>query len=461
MGDAASTAAVMCLAALLRRLPRMSAIPRPDAFDPRLVLRAYAWVFAGLGVLCGVLGPFWRAGEPTDPLYTMAVRTSGWLMIAGSCAAIGLDGAGSREKRRRGLGWFAVAHVVLAIGGSLALVRPSRAGIVDRPATTFALSALTVLAFVLCYAWSTTEGDAGSSSVFSWRRRRGAQPATDAGETPAGVREARAIAQQEERNRLARDLHDSVKQQVFAINASAATAEARMASDPAGAREAIVRVRASAREAMTELEAMLDQLRAVPLELTSLVGALRKQTDAFQSRTGVPVHVTVGELPADDVLLPGAAHAAFRVAQEALANVARHARATRVELSIAHSDSGMTLMVRDNGSGFDAAGSASGMGLANMRSRAAEAGGQLNVTSRAGETVVTVTMPLVAVTLRHYRREALRRAVTTVLWLGVFLALAVWNDLELFGVSIVIMLACIAIARNVFVYARTGQGAGA
>ena len=433
-------------------------IPRPDAFDPRLVFRTYAWVFAELGLLCGLLGPFWRAGEDTHAGYTAGVRLAGWLMIAASCAAVGLDGADSRDKRRRGLGWFAAAHVVVAIGATFALARLARAGVIDRDAMAVTLSSVIALAFLLCYAWLTTEGDGGSKSVFgSWRLRRRAthtSTAADDALSPA-MRDLRAVAQQEERNRLARDLHDSVKQQVFVINTAAATAETRLASDPESAREAIAQVRSSAREAMTELEAMLDQLRAVPLELTTLVGALRKHAEAFQFRSGVPVTVTIGDLPANDAPPPGAANAAFRVAQEALANVARHARASRVELSLSRSDPGLTLVIRDNGGGFDATRPPSGMGLANMRSRAAEVGGQLNVSSQAGETTIAFTMPLVTLTRQRYRREAVRRAATTVIWLAVFAAIAVWNEFDSFALAIAVVLSVIAIGRNLFVYAKT------
>lgn len=114
------------------------------------------------------------------------------------------------------------------------------------------------------------------------------EPAPQASTTdPVRSRDEQRIrdaAAQEERNRLARDLHDAIKQQIFAIQTSAATAETRFDADPAGAREAVAHVRQSAREAMAEMEAMLDHLRVVPLENAGLVEAIRKQAEARAAR---------------------------------------------------------------------------------------------------------------------------------------------------------------------------------
>jgi signal transduction histidine kinase len=139
----------------------------------------------------------------------------------------------------------------------------------------------------------------------------------------------REAASQEERNRLARDLHDSIKQQIYAMQTAAATAQARFDGDPAGAKEALERLRESGREAMAEMEAMLDSLRASPLENTGLVEALKKQCEALQFRTGAQVDFELGTLPPSETPAPAAQHALFRVAQEALANVGRHTRAAR------------------------------------------------------------------------------------------------------------------------------------
>lgn len=206
--------------------------------------------------------------------------------------------------------------------------------------------------------------------------------------------ELRAVAAQEERNRLARDLHDSIKQQLFVIQTAAATAEVRLASGQDQVAEAISQVRGAARESMTEMEAMIEQLQAEPLEMKGLIAALRKQCEALGFRTGANVNVQIGELPASLLFEPGALQAIYRIAQESLANIGRHARATEVEVSLASGTSYLELTVKDNGSGFDTEHAPKGMGLSNMRSRVEEYGGTFEVTSRLGEgTLIRADIP--------------------------------------------------------------------
>ena len=134
-------------------------------------------------------------------------------------------------------------------------------------------------------------------------------------------------AAQEERNRLARDLHDSIKQQLFSINVGTAAAQERWERDPEGARKALADVRRSAREAMVEMQAMLHQLRPEALGTAGLIEALREQCEALGYRSGAEVALEIGEPVPDDRMPPGAQDTLFRIGQEMLANVARHARA--------------------------------------------------------------------------------------------------------------------------------------
>jgi signal transduction histidine kinase len=203
------------------------------------------------------------------------------------------------------------------------------------------------------------------------------------------IKQLSEAAVQQERNRLARDLHDSIKQQIFSVNISAATAQTRWESDPEGARRALADVRGSAREAMAEMEAMLQHLRPAPLENVGLVEALRKQCEALQYRTGAIVTAEFGELPANEILLPGIQEAIFRIAQEGLNNISRHARAKTVQLRLYQETDGKSpvlwFTLRDDGAGYDPARSDSGMGLANIRLRAAEIGGTVQIESVPGQ----------------------------------------------------------------------------
>jgi signal transduction histidine kinase len=234
-------------------------------------------------------------------------------------------------------------------------------------------------------------------------------------------RQIREAARQEERHRLARDLHDAVKQQIFVIQTAAATAQARFESDPGGSLRAVGDVRQAARAAMSELEAMLDSLQARPLELSGLVAALRDQCSALAFRTGAEVDVQIGSVPAPERVPPGMTQALLRIAQEALANVGRHARATRVDVTFGSTADAITLSIRDNGAGFspDPARQGRFMGMANMAARASEFRGLLDVASEPQQgTTVTVTLPLAPGAARagaHLRWAAL--------WAGMLLVL--------------------------------------
>ncbi|MGD9047636.1 MAG: sensor histidine kinase, partial [Anaerolineae bacterium] len=217
------------------------------------------------------------------------------------------------------------------------------------------------------------------------------------------LRQAGESAAQQERNRLARELHDSIKQQIFGISMGAAAAQARWESDPQAARRALGDVRRSAQETMVEMNALLQQLSPAPLERVGLSQALRDQGEAFGYRTGADVQVTFGELPADDRLPAGAQENLFRIAQEALSNVARHARAGQVRLSLGlcDPDGPLVLEIQDDGQGFEpevahgGMGPHEGMGLANIRQRVLALGGEVSIDSGPGKgTLVRASIPL-------------------------------------------------------------------
>jgi signal transduction histidine kinase len=223
------------------------------------------------------------------------------------------------------------------------------------------------------------------------------------------VRQLSEAAAQQERNRLARDLHDSIKQQIFSINVSAAAAQERWANDGVGARRALEDVRNSAREAMTEMEAMLQQLRPAPLENIGLVEALRKQAEALQYRSGACVTTEFSDLPDSGALPPGAQEAIFRIAQEALSNIARHARAKNVRLRLYQrrdrENPTLWLKIEDDGGGFDTTRPGAGMGLANINVRAAEIGGRLHIESAPGEgTNLVLSVPIIYTDVNKIRR---------------------------------------------------------
>ncbi|MEO1165575.1 MAG: sensor histidine kinase, partial [Chloroflexota bacterium] len=204
------------------------------------------------------------------------------------------------------------------------------------------------------------------------------------------------VAAQEERNRLARDLHDSIKQQVFSMSVSAAAAEAHLKTNTDAARAALLDVRQSAQEAMVEMRALLQQLAPAPLEQLGFIESLRQQMEALSYRTGAKIHTEFDRLPDNELLPIGAQETLFRIAQEALSNIARHARAKHVTLALTVVNNDLTLKITDDGQGFDMDEAERGMGLNNIERRVSELGGaQLRMQSAVGQgTELTVMLPL-------------------------------------------------------------------
>lgn len=191
----------------------------------------------------------------------------------------------------------------------------------------------------------------------------------------------------EERNRIARELHDAVTQLLFSINLIAGSLPALVRRDPETAERTVGELQRLTRGALAEMRTLLRELRPhtiVNTELPTLVGQL---TDGLGARHDIPVDLTL-ELAAS---LPPAVHlAVYRIAQEALNNVAKHANASRLEVALTGDDHHVHLSVADDGSGFDPSDvSGHHMGLDIMQERAMDIGGEVVVVSNpnAGTTV--------------------------------------------------------------------------
>ncbi|WP_420643442.1 histidine kinase [Candidatus Leptofilum sp.] len=200
------------------------------------------------------------------------------------------------------------------------------------------------------------------------------------------------LATLEERNRLARDLHDSVKQQVFATAMQLGAAQTMLDSDPAAAKTHLEEAKQLARQAQQELTGLIQELRPAALEDKGLVEALRDYAKDWSRRTAIAADVkTSGERP-----LPfNIEQPLFRVAQESLANVARHSGASTVFLHLAWQEATFTLTIADDGQGFDTHETAHGMGLNSMQERLVAVNGRLAIHSTPGQgTQITATVPL-------------------------------------------------------------------
>lgn len=187
-----------------------------------------------------------------------------------------------------------------------------------------------------------------------------------------------AVARADERTRLARQIHDTLAQRLTAIGLHLEAALDRTGGD-AALRETLSRAIELSRTGLEEARTAIRELRTAGAR--PLLESLDALAHAFTAEHGIRVHVRSRGHAA---LTPQQEDDLFHIAGEALTNVARHARATDVELTLAATRRAIRLEVSDNGRGFSAPKPASGFGLLGMRERAAALGGRLRVTSTPG-----------------------------------------------------------------------------
>jgi signal transduction histidine kinase len=202
----------------------------------------------------------------------------------------------------------------------------------------------------------------------------------------------------EERQRIARELHDAVAQKLFSVRLTADAAAARLPDQPQRAAAELAAVRETAAEAAAELRAIVVGLRPADLAGDGLDLALRKQAELLDRVHTAQVRYVGAGVPR---LAAEREEAVYRVAQEALHNALRHGSPALVEVRLHAADGRhpqVVLEVRDDGAGFDASAAEEAghrLGLASMRERARAAGARLAVTSRlGGGTTVLLEVPL-------------------------------------------------------------------
>ncbi|MBN1888615.1 MAG: PAS domain S-box protein [Thermoflexales bacterium] len=204
--------------------------------------------------------------------------------------------------------------------------------------------------------------------------------------------QAQRLAVLEERQRLARELHDSVSQVLYGIGLSARTARTLLDRDPAQVVEPLDYVLALAEAGLAEMRALILELRPDFLKKEGLVTALNRQAVALRARLEIDVRAKFCEEPhlpleAKEVL--------YRIAQEALNNIVKHAQAGWVDMRLSECEQEVILVVQDDGVGFDHRREYPGhLGLHSMRERADSVGGTLEIESQAGEgTLLQVRIP--------------------------------------------------------------------
>ncbi len=216
--------------------------------------------------------------------------------------------------------------------------------------------------------------------------------------------QVRLLASLQERQKLARELHDSVSQALYGIALGVRTARALLEEasqdDPvkAALEEPLSYTSMLAEAGMAEMRALIFELRPESLEIEGLIAALNKQAAAIQARYHVQVATCLGSEPQIEL---DAKHALYRIAQEAMHNTVKHAKAGKVFLSLLQENGQLAVIVEDDGIGFDPRQEFPGqLGLHSMRERAERLGGTFAIESHSGEgTKITVTLPLHSIEL--------------------------------------------------------------
>jgi PAS domain S-box-containing protein len=206
--------------------------------------------------------------------------------------------------------------------------------------------------------------------------------------------EAQTRAALEERQRLARDLHDAVTQSLYSLTLLAEAARRwAAAGNLAQVETHLGRLGETAQQSLKEMRLLVYELRPAALEKEGLVGALQQRLDAVEERAGVNARLLVEGLLD---LPPATEESLYRLAQEALNNALKHAGATAVTVRLQTTAAGVTLQISDNGQGLSSERleDKGGMGLNNIRERAERLGGQARIESQTGKgTTVHVFVP--------------------------------------------------------------------
>jgi len=195
-----------------------------------------------------------------------------------------------------------------------------------------------------------------------------------------------------ERNRLARDLHDSVKQQAFAAAAQAGAARKLLKEDPEAAQTHIEETEHLILGLRQELTNLIHELRPAALGGEGLVTALKQYAGDWsrQNLTELDIHVR-----SEQILPLNIEQTVFRIVQETLSNIARHSEASHVDIELVYEHQNISCTITDNGLGFDQDEKLTGFGLRSINERTISLGGKLTIKSTPGEgTFINFVIPI-------------------------------------------------------------------
>ncbi len=207
--------------------------------------------------------------------------------------------------------------------------------------------------------------------------------------------QSRELSVVAERNRLARDLHDSVSQTLFSMTLTAEAALTAMDNDAETARSEVENLRDLSRAALQEMRSLIFELRPAELESDGLVATLEKHVDVLRRIGQVEIAIRA---PDYSPQAPDVERMVFRIIQESLNNVMKHSEAKRVDVEIGARNGTLRVSITDDGIGFDIKDPqirTRRLGITSMEERAEELGGELRIESSAGQgTRIELELPL-------------------------------------------------------------------
>jgi signal transduction histidine kinase len=260
---------------------------------------------------------------------------------------------------------------------------------------TFSLADPTVWVFVLTGLGAVILGVWITAIIGQSSRRRQLIEELEATQAELAAAERRA-GTLEERQRLARDIHDTLAQGFTSIVMHLEAADQALPDDLDILQKHLDRARETARTSLEQARRVVEALRPQSLDQRSLPDAIERTSVRWREETGIPLTTTITGDPIP--LHPDIEVTLLRASQEALANIRKHAQATAAQLTLSYMDDVVVLDVQDNGVAFAGAAASplsGGYGLQAMRERAAQCGGSVSVESEPGEgTTVVVSIPI-------------------------------------------------------------------
>ncbi len=205
------------------------------------------------------------------------------------------------------------------------------------------------------------------------------------------VETRKELAASEERNALARELHDNIKQQLFSINMNLGAVQALAKKDDPRAMEKLELSTQMTRQTLMDLDQLIGTIRAPSMKDKRFYRELDKLTENWQKSSGIPLELDIAD--AEKIADEETSSALYRICQEGLSNILRHSKAEKARLWLKADEIGIDLLIKDNGIGFDLSDDKIGIGLESIQERVKKLNGTVDIQSGPGGTAIKIYIP--------------------------------------------------------------------